>query len=300
MNEREIILRERNIAYEPFPIEAKRREEIYPPTVFFHTRVYEQFVTFCKECCQSRYIGIAYGPSGTGKTLAARTYAQWDNIEPLLRPYGLRMPPVGAQRLSFQTAFYTIERTKRPKSLEQDILMLQWSMLDLARRSYQVPQEDGVLLDLSLPDPWQLLILDNAHRLDAYTLDIIQDIYERVHIGIVLLGPFALVRRDSALSRHEHLRTRIGGFYPFRLLSVEEAHLLVEQFVGASGLAYDPKQGNSGEWLTAKLFEATVGNISMLRLFLMRIEKELEKKKKNTITPTLVDEVCHAMRCVGD
>jgi DNA transposition AAA+ family ATPase len=89
---------------------------------FVETREYRRFRDFCDACRDNRYIGLCHGPPGVGKTLSARRYANWDEMEAfdIARDY----PPVSVNLLHGQAIFYTAKVLNRPTTVLIDIELL--------------------------------------------------------------------------------------------------------------------------------------------------------------------------------
>jgi len=92
------------------------------PNEFIVTREYRRFVEFCDACRQARYIGLCYGVPGVGKTVSARQYARWDELEAVLGPPPHRhdgIPPPDSG--PWQTILYTPGVVNTPRIIERDV-----------------------------------------------------------------------------------------------------------------------------------------------------------------------------------
>ena len=70
------------------------------------TKEHRRFAEFCDACRRYAYIGLCYGTPGVGKTLSARHYANWNQVE-AHSPYTYASDADLAALIGSQTVFYT-------------------------------------------------------------------------------------------------------------------------------------------------------------------------------------------------
>ena len=87
---------------------------------FVITKEHQRFAEFCDACQRYRYIGVCYGPPGVGKTLSARHYANWQQIE-ACSPYSFASDMQLAALVRSQTIYYTPKVVNSPRQIEHDI-----------------------------------------------------------------------------------------------------------------------------------------------------------------------------------
>ena len=111
---------------------------------FVSTKEYRRFAEFCDACRRYGYIGLCYGLPGVGKTLSARNYAHWNQVE-AHSPYKCASAAELAALLGSDTIFYTPKVVNSPRQIEQDIQ--QWRNrlraipLEALRREEEAPLE---------------------------------------------------------------------------------------------------------------------------------------------------------------
>src|SRR5437763_1281740 len=112
---------------------------------FLETQEYRRFAEFCDACRHYRYIGLCHGPAGVGKTLSARHYARWEQLEPVLRAQRrLLVVPDAPQVAACRALVYTPAVTTTPRQLTAEVQELSWD-LKLAVARATDPDEDDIL-----------------------------------------------------------------------------------------------------------------------------------------------------------
>lgn len=127
---------------------------------FVATKEYRRFEEFCEACRRERYIGLCYGPPGVGKTISARYYAQWDQLEgrdPL--DAGVVVPPEIA---ACRALLITPGTTNTPRSVREQVSHGQMLLRGLVGRA----EHDPVAGEKpTFSDCCELILVDEADRL---------------------------------------------------------------------------------------------------------------------------------------
>lgn len=252
------------------------------PSTFIVTKEYKRFAEFCDACRREQYIGLCYGSAGVGKTLSARHYAQWDFLEPRLPrncPYLPLLPEIETCR----TLLYTPEVLNTPRQIKQEIGDMQLMLNRFVEEAARQPG-DPVSFGLA-PNRVELLIVDEADRLKLSTLEQLRDMYDRVPMGLVLIGMPGLEKR---LSRYPQFYSRVGFLHTFRLLSQTEMQFVLQQHWQELGLAFKPEGFTDVEAISA-IVRITGGNFRLLNRLLKQVARILQVNGLSFITSDVVE-----------
>src|ERR1041385_3903837 len=112
---------------------------------FVETLEYRRFAEFCDACRRYRYIGLCYGRSGVGKTLSARQYTRWDEVEACQAFPRVPLPILQALWES-DAVFYTPRVVNSPHQIEREIeesrnnlRFIRWPVIDY---DYEAQREE--------------------------------------------------------------------------------------------------------------------------------------------------------------
>jgi DNA transposition AAA+ family ATPase len=111
-----------------------------------------------------------------------------------------------------------------------------------------------------MPDPTDLIIIDEADRLKTASLEQVRDIFDHGEFGLVLIGMPGLEKR---LSRYPQFSSRVGFVHAFRPLSAAQMRALLQQKWVPSG-GQLAKEGIADEDALAAIIRVTGGNFRLL------------------------------------
>ena len=137
----------------------------------------------------------------------------------------------------------------------------------------------------TMPDPTDLIIIDEADRLKTAGLEQLRDIFDHSHLGLVLIGMPGLEKR---LSRYPQLYSRVGFVHAFRPLSAAQVRGLLQQKWVPSGVTL-PEEGIAGEEILAAIIRVTGGNFRLLHRLLTQIARIVEINALLTVTQEVVE-----------
>ena len=293
------------------------------------TKEHRRFAEFCDACRRYGYIGLCYGTPGVGKTLSARHYAKWDQIEALPSRKKASDAELAAL-MDCHTVLYTPHVVNSPRQVEESIRMrrnsLQAIPLEIlhreeeALRAHARPQDEASeqefffrALDAfhdpqfkkperpeskvyevantyykkreEMPEHTTLLLIDEADRLKAASLEQVRDIFDQGGMGIVLIGMPGLEKR---LSRYPQLYSRVGFVHEFRPLSANEMRdLLCQKWVPPGVIL--PEEGFNDEEVLATIIRITGGNFRLLHRLMTQVARLVEINALSRVTRAVVE-----------
>jgi DNA transposition AAA+ family ATPase len=137
----------------------------------------------------------------------------------------------------------------------------------------------------TMPDPTDLIIIDEADRLKTASLEQVRDIFDHSDLGMALIGMSGLEKR---LSRYPQFYSRVGFVHAFRPLSTAQVRTLLGRKWSPSGVIL-PEDGVTDEATLAAIIRVTGGNFRLLHRLLTQIARIVEINALPTVTSEVVE-----------
>jgi AAA domain len=143
----------------------------------------------------------------------------------------------------------------------------------------------------TMPDPTDLIIIDEADRLKTASLEQVRDIFDHSDLGMVLIGMPGLEKR---LSRYPQFYSRVGFVHAFRPLTTAQVRTLLGRKWSPSGVIL-PEEGVTEEATLAAIIRVTGGNFRLLHRLLTQIARIVEINALSEVTQDVVEAAREAL-----
>lgn len=248
-------------------------------TPFVITKEYRRFVEFCDECRTRRYIGICYGAPGVGKTLSAWQYAHWTAFAS--GPYAARSQGTAAALSACRSILYTPTVAHQPRHIHKDLTKLQHHF------NFVVAEATKVVRDtFDVPQNYlELILVDEADRLNMAGLEQLRDTYDRTGVGLILIGQPGI---EKKLSRYAQLYSRVGFAHLFRSVPEEDMRGIIAQQITTIEPSLHPDQVTDPDGVAA-MIHVVAGNLRLLQKLCAQISRTLNLNDLHHVTKAVVE-----------
>jgi DNA transposition AAA+ family ATPase len=259
---------------------------------FIATKEHRRFVEFANAVRQHRYIGLCYGPAGVGKTLSARRYTHWDEAELLIEHGNIcetKTTSVEKMLARTRAIFHTptVLGTLRDlrDTMANSLVIISGRIEEqLRREGVEVPRRNKHRLV-------EMVIIDEAERLNTTAIELIRDIFDRACVGVILIGMPGMEKR---LSRYPQLYSRVGFAHHYRPLQRDELTFVLTRHWRRLGLALDDADFTDVQ-ATASIVRITGGNFRLLHRLFVQIGRILKINGLSAITDDVVEAARSAL-----
>ena len=249
---------------------------------FLTTKEHRRFTEFADACRHDRYIGLCYGQPGVGKTLSARQYAHWDELEPMLSRWRSSFTQA-RDRDDLHTLLYTPIISVTPRVLSKDLVALGQYLSVIRAAGPSDPRAHGAAHGSPLYT--ELLIVDEADRLKTPGLEQLRDHYDRSQMGVILIGMPGIEKR---LARYPQLYSRIGFVHEYRPLSAGELAFVLQRHWATLGLEMSADDFTDTEAIAA-VHRIASGNFRLVQRLFAQITRVLEINGLRVISREVVE-----------
>lgn len=229
---------------------------------FVTTAGYNRFEEFANSCIEFRYIGICHGQPGVGKSLAAEYFAKWH--EELAQENGVDdLPPERKQIIEqCRGVLITAPVTNTPKIMNLGITRrISGYGMALAKAN---DERDLYEIIFKAKERCQLVIIDEADRLNINSLEEVRNLYDQHKFGLIFIGMPGIEKR---FARYPQLYSRIGFSHEYKQLSEDEMRFIFPKIWSNLGVEYNDEYFSDVEALNT-MIRVTGGNFRLIdRLF---------------------------------
>lgn len=250
---------------------------------FIHTKEFRRFEEFASSCIEYRYIGICHGEPGVGKSLAAMQFSHWNEAIMSVNVANPPVPKIMELINICRGVLLSAPVTNTPKIINQQV-MKRVVTYGIAYQQAQ-GETDIILIANQSQKPCPLVIIDEADRLNIYSLEQIRHLYDEFHFGLILIGMPGIEKR---LSRFPQLYSRIGFSHEYKKLNEDEMRFILPEKWVELGLEYRPNVFSDVEAMNA-IIRVTSGNFRLLERLLSQIKRILKINKLDELSKEVVD-----------
>lgn len=253
---------------------------------FIQTKEHRRFAEFASAVRKDRYIGLCFGAAGVGKTLSARRVAHWDEVGELLTEWGPRGPsdaPIFARLSRTRTIFYTPSVRAHLKQTRDQLDRLERRLSICVEQ--KAAEQEPAWLPPRVGFHTELVIIDEAERLDVYAIEHLRDLHDRHRVGVILIGMPGIERR---MERYPQLYSRVGFAHHYRPLQGDELTFVLTRHWRRLGLALDEADFTDVEAM-ATIARITGGNFRLLQRLFVQIGRILKINDLTVITSDVVE-----------
>ncbi|MGH2855317.1 MAG: AAA family ATPase [Solirubrobacteraceae bacterium] len=253
-----------------------------PAHSFVVTRGHRRFAEFAEAVRSNRYVGLCHGAPGVGKTLSAREHTRWPVIEELVTGQRRAALDQRGQHPDAHALLYTAPVAITPVRLDQEVAALSQALDALAGAPayrWQRPRGCG--------SQTQLLIVDEADRLNTNCLEMLRDRFDHSSMGLILIGMPGIERR---LARYPQLYSRVGFVHRYDTLRPEELAGVIEQCWPDV-----PLESAGREQVLAAIQRCTHGNFRLVERLLSQVRRVLAINQLPAVTEDVVQAAREAL-----
>ena len=225
-----------------------------------------------------------------GKTISARHYAQWKYFNHITNPHLVKLPAPDAELLvGCDTVIYTPWASMTANSVIVQLLSLMSDFESTILKKLKDAGNDEPSADQARV---RLIIIDEANRLNYNSLEHIRDLFDQLHIGMVLMGLRGL---EKYIGRLPQFRNRIGFRHEFRPLSTQDMLDIVETEVfNDFGFGFTNQEIEDRATIKC-LVRACGGNIRTFQLICLQIRRLMQINNLDVVSKQVIEAAREAI-----